>query len=256
MRSLEQQHQRYVQQAAWTKPLRDYLFAKLDWESSWRVLDVGCGTGSLAPHLLAQSSAKVVGVDIHFPSLRFFKTNHKEVQLVQADGMRLPFADLSFQLCLCHYLLLWAVDPLQVLCEMYRVTAWDGYVFILAEPDYGGRIDYPPPLAEIGQLQSQALQLQGADVFIGRKVRGLLHRAGFSLIESGVLGGQWASQSMNEEFDLEWDVLQHDVLDLLSPADLNKLKELAIQAEKNEERVLFVPTFYAAAQKVNDLRRK
>jgi len=249
--SLEEEHQRYTQQAGWTKPLRDHLFSRLKLPEAYCLLDVGCGTGALAPELLHCSSALKVGLDIHFPSLRFFQSITKDFFLVQADGLQLPFRSNSIHLCLCHFLLLWVSDPLQVLREMYRVTCMGGYVFILAEPDYGGRIDYPPELEIVGKLQIQALQQRGADVMIGRKLKRLLHQAGFEVLESGVLGGQWSSQTATEGSELEWKTFEHDVQGLLAPHELNYLRGSACQAEINRERVLFVPTFYAAAQKTH-----
>lgn len=249
MLSPEQQHQRYTQQAGWTKPLRDHLFSRLKLPDPYSMLDVGCGTGALAADLMRYSSALKVGIDIHFPSLRFFQSLTKAFFLMQADGFQLPFSSNSFHLCLCHFLLLWVSDPLQVLREMHRVTCMGGYVLILAEPDYGGRIDYPPHLEVAGKLQSRALQRRGADVMIGRKLKSLLHRAGFEVLESGVLGGQWSSQTEAEGSKLEWETFQHDVQGLIAPHELLHLKEVVSQAEKEHERVLFIPTFYAFAQK-------
>jgi cyclopropane fatty-acyl-phospholipid synthase-like methyltransferase len=40
-------HARYLQQARWTRPLREYLYGKAGVDSARRVLEVGCGTGAL-----------------------------------------------------------------------------------------------------------------------------------------------------------------------------------------------------------------
>ena len=79
----------------------------------------------------------------------------------------------SFDICLCHFLLLWIANPLAALKEMRRIVKPGGWVLALAEPDYGSRIDFPPELEALGQAQSKALQSQCADVSVGRKLRGL-----------------------------------------------------------------------------------
>jgi SAM-dependent methyltransferase len=63
----------------------------------------------------------------------------------QADRHTLPFQPV-FDVTFCHFLLLWVSNPEKVVAEMGRVTRPGGSVR-LAEPDYGGRIDYPESLS-------------------------------------------------------------------------------------------------------------
>ena len=97
--------------------------------------------------------------------------SHPQYQVDLGDAHQLPLADGCFDVCLCHFLLLWVTDPIQVLQEMYRVTRSGGVVMALAEPDYGSRIDYPQELSLLGKWQMDSLEQQGADPFIGRKLR-------------------------------------------------------------------------------------
>jgi len=60
-------------------------------------------------------------------------------------------------------------DPVPALKEMHRVLKRGGHVLILAEPDYSSRIDEPPELQSLGQLQTLSLQKQGASPVMGRK---------------------------------------------------------------------------------------
>ncbi len=41
---------------------------------------------------------------------------------------------------------------------MHRVTSNNGYVVAFAEPDYGGRIDYPPEFIKIRDFQIKGLK--------------------------------------------------------------------------------------------------
>ena len=40
-------HLRYIQQANWTRELREYLFQRTGMATAERVLEVGCGTGAI-----------------------------------------------------------------------------------------------------------------------------------------------------------------------------------------------------------------
>jgi ubiquinone/menaquinone biosynthesis C-methylase UbiE len=166
--------------------------------------------------------------------------------------MRLPLAANSFDIVYCHFFLLWVVDATQALAEMNRVARPGGWVLALAEPDYGGRIDYPPPLASAGRLQLEALRAQGAEPETGRRLAHLFHQAGLTQIRTGVLGGQWSQMDSNE-WQLEWETLRRDLTGLVSPAEIERLYRLEVASRKAGERVLFVPTFYAAGVKASQI---
>jgi len=241
-------HKRYEQQAAWTRDLRNYLFKRTDLAEALRILDVGCGTGVLEEEIANLTQATQVGVDLNLSHLKLAMRKVPAADLTQADGLVLPLPANCFDLSLCHFLLLWVREPLQILREMIRVTRLGGAVLVLAEPDYGGRIDYPIELAQLGTWQQISLKYQGADPLIGRRLAGLLHKAGLTQIETGVLGGQWTDPSHQAERDAEWEMLETDLsrfeAGTVDPDKLQALKDIETRAYQTGERVLFVPTFY------------
>ena len=119
----------------------------------------------------------------------------------------------------------------------------------LAEPDYGGRIDYPESLSELGTQQEQALLRQGAFTRLGRRLGAIFQRSGLTEIETGVLGGQWREPPSVEEQELEWSVLTADLEDQISKEELTRYRAIDAQAWDRGERTLFVPTFYAWGKK-------
>lgn len=245
MISLPDWHRRYTQQAGWTQSLRNYLYNLCNLAKAHSVLEVGCGTGVILQDFFAYAKPpRLVGVDIEVEKVRFAAQLSPQTHLVAADALSLPFANGIFDVTLCHFFLMW-VDAPVALMEMKRVTAPGGILLALAEPDYGGRIDYPEPLAELGQWQTQALREQGADPLIGRKLRALFSDMGLQSIQSGVLGGHWHDSPTGEELNLEWAVLRSDLQHRMDDWHLNLLEELDRQAWKDGTRVLFVPTFYA-----------
>jgi SAM-dependent methyltransferase len=237
-------HARYTQQAQWTAQTRRYLFERARLESARRVIEVGCGTGALLGELPGLTRAQVHGIDINFQTITQAYSNAPKSLLNCSNGEFLPFPDQSFDVAFCHFLLLWVKDPVCVLSEMHRVTRRGGAVIALAEPDYDGRIDYPPALEPLGRWQTEALQRQGADVDIGRKLRGLFVQAGIQPIEMGIIAGGWSDTDSAGGRKLEWEVLRADLRESANEQDIQKMKKLDEAAWQNGERVLFVPTFY------------
>lgn len=234
---------RYRQQARWTAQLRHYLFMKAGLSVASRSLDVGCGTGAVMVDL--PSDFYRHGVDIHFSSLLEAGGVVGDANLAVADGFYLPYANSVFDVTYCHFFLLWVENPIQVLLEMRRVTRSGGAVLALAEPDYGGRIDYPEGLAQLGLWQTQSLHKQGADPQIGRKLAGMFNKVGLRQVEAGVIGGEWRKEVPGNDFDLEWQVLEEDLALHVSEEQFRSMKKLDASARSRGERILYVPTFYA-----------
>jgi len=245
-------HTRFTQQTRWTQDLRRYLYARTGLPSAQRILEVGVGTGALLPELTSNTNTQVIGLDINRIFISYAQENNPSTTLLQGDAHYLPFSGHTFDLCLCHFLLLWVANPFQVIKEMIRLTRPGGVVLAIAEPDYGGRIDYPPELEVLGSLQEASLRRQGADTRLGRRLAAIFYQAGLKSVEYGVLGGQWAAFPSMAEWQVEWRVLHADLDELSnvpsalpSSLDLDTLADIDQQAVLRGERVLFVPTFYA-----------
>ena len=244
-------HTRFSRQADWTAELRNYLYQKIQINPNQYILDLGCGTGALISELKNLVGNNIFGVDLSFDNIQFAKENYSPLSLAQGDGIQLPFAKNTFDITLCHYLLLWVVSPLNCLHEIYRVTKTKGWVLALAEPDYGGRVDFPTDLSIIGQWQSQALLAQNADPRIGRKLLNLFIQTGLKNVQCGVLGGQWDTNFNQEAWQSEWDVIENDLGFLRispDPQEIKLLRELDLESGRAGNRLLYVPTFYANGQ--------
>jgi SAM-dependent methyltransferase len=241
--SLSTLHARYTQQAGWTAALRRHLFDRLQLDAASRVLEVGCGTGAVLSTL--EAPAKIHGLDIHLPSLQLTQLELPAASLAAGDAHRLPYASDSFDVAFSHFVLLWLADPLQALAEMRRVTRLGGAVLALAEPEYGGRIDHPPALEVLGRLQADALRAQGADPELGRHLVALFHQAGFSEVESGVLGAEWPAHTSAADIALEHQMLRADLGASVAANELEALLAADRAAWEAGERILYVPTFYA-----------
>ena len=236
-------HSRFLQQAGWTKPLRDYLFHQVGIDRLSRVLEVGCGTGAILQSL--PSFLPLFGLDLDRNRLEEAHLHACRASLVCGDAHSLPFAAGSFDVTFCHFLLLWVKNPLLVLQEMKRLTRQGGAVLALAEPDYSHRVDLPDALILPGRLQAESLSRQGADVSLGARLADLFQEAGIQVKESGILQGTGLTPPDLSEWEKEWDVLEADLQGFLQPRELAEYKALDRKARLDGSRVLFVPTYFA-----------
>jgi ubiquinone/menaquinone biosynthesis C-methylase UbiE len=232
-------HTRYLQQAAWTRDLRKYLWEMAGFARANRILEVGCGSGAILSEL-PRSPARY-GLDLDAAALAECRIHTPGVSLTRADGHHIPYPDQSFDIAYCHYLLLWVKDPLQVVREMARVSH---HVIAFAEPDYSRRVDEPAELKSLGEMQTEALRRQGANPSFGGMLAETFHRAGIKIVETGPIQGQDVMRSISD-WENEWDVIQTDLQGIASGGEIQKMKSLDEAARRNGKRVLHTPTFFA-----------
>lgn len=235
-------HTRYTQQAAWTRDLRSYIFQRIGLENGQAVLEVGCGTGAVLAEL--PNRPGIHGLDIDRNSLFACRLHVPEAILLQGDALQLPCPEGSFDIVYSHFLLLWVRDPLRALREMRRVTRPGRHVMALAEPDYSGRIDRPQELEVLGKWQNEALQRQGADPGLGRRLAELFFEAGITIVETGSLRSE-RNELPSREWEIEWDVIESDLKGLIPETDIRTMKHLDRQAWEQGTRILHVPTYFA-----------
>ncbi len=236
---------RFTQQSYWTAAVRRYLYGRLKLDQAARVLEVGCGPGVILNDLRQSTSATVHGLDIRFDFLRLAQSALPACPLVCGDTLSLPYADASFDISICHYLLLWLADPVQALAEMRRVTRPGGFVVALAEPDYTARIDHPDELAVLGEMQAESLAAQGADPGIGQRLLALFQQAGLEEVQAGLLGGEWGRPMDPEFLKSEWSLLEQDLKGRITREEFFRLRQVDLSAWQQGIRILYVPTFYA-----------
>ena len=242
-------HSWFSVQAGWTQATRSWLYEQAGLAEARRVLEVGCGTGVIASELIRCGAGNVWGLDIDTEMLVGARDCERACTLVQGDGHSLPFPDNCFDIVVCHYLLLWLKDPARGVEEMARVVRQAGSVLACAEPDYGGRIDHPPELVELGRLQAKSLRRQGAKPEIGRQLGELFSAAGLQTTV-GVMAGTWdLPGSPDDGFEAEWRMRERDLAGLIEKKELHRLRSVDRQALEKGRRTLFVPTFYAIGRK-------
>jgi SAM-dependent methyltransferase len=123
----------------WSRSMAPLLVQHADVQDGDKVLDIGCGTGSLTKALLdVAPTTQVTGVDGSADFIEICRQglNDSRATLDQGDAQSLPYSDNSFDKCLSLLVMNFIPDPGQAVKEMCRVTRAGGTV-TAAVWDYG-----------------------------------------------------------------------------------------------------------------------
>lgn len=106
-----------VQKDRYTSTIRAYF------KTGMNLLDIGCGTAHVIQKLAKCKNSDLVGLDLSVAMLKIAKPNtvaFRNIELVEADGLRLPFHDCIFDIVINR---LAEYSPQ----EAYRVLSHDGF---------------------------------------------------------------------------------------------------------------------------------
>jgi ubiquinone/menaquinone biosynthesis C-methylase UbiE len=173
-----------------------------------RVLDVGCGPGSITLGLAAVAH-HVVGVDqedAEFTAARRYASEHGigNVEFREGTIYQLDFPDASFDVCTVFSVLETLDDPLPGLAEVRRVLRPGGLIGA-SSVEYGGLILHGPDEALLRRFYELRLQLweaQGDHYHRGRELRGLLLAAGFEDVEAFTMYHSYGTEERVRTFGL------------------------------------------------------
>lgn len=239
---------RYNQQARWTKPTRDFIVDQISISKASSILEIGCGSSAILNDLQVRS-ANLFGIDIDYNTLLHNKNKTLTTKVINGDAYFLPIKNNFFDLTFCHYLLLWLSNPVACLHEMSRVTKRTGWICCFAEPDYLSRIDAPQMIEKIGELQNESLIRQGVNLKTGRNLVDWLMSINLTNIHWGIIGSHQNISEKKIPDDHEIEVMLKDFSWLSNSQEVSNLMEEEKKAQKDGNRVLFIPTFYAFGQK-------
>lgn len=201
------------------------------------VLDVGCGPGVLAAAVAARCPrGRVVALD-QSPD----RAEQAGVRLspwdgraVVGDAAALPFADASFDLVYCRFLLEYLPEPSLAVREMTRVCRPGGRI-LLQDLD-GQLVWHYPEDAELERQVSATLGVlasTGFDPFAGRKLWHYCFRAGLGQLSSSVEVYHHYAGPIDAENGRLWNLK----LDIARPAAARALGSEAA-ADSLKERFL------------------
>lgn len=238
-----------ARQAAWYEAHRRELYRQLAFRRFGRILEVGCGSGVVTDELARRAARVAVGVDRRLEPLYAASRRGSGAAFVGADASALPFSDGAFDGVTTAFVFVWLPDPASFLSEAVRVLKAGGVFAALAEPDYEGVIDYPPP-ASTREVVVEAVRRWGGDAAAGRKLPALLSGAGFDVFKFGVLNSAWTPSRWAEEEREEFKRLEKLVAASAGRRRLRSAARARREAIAQGKRCYFLPMFYAAARKV------
>jgi len=174
-----------------------------------RVLDVGCGPGSITIGL-AQVAGHVTGVDVEdaeFADARAYAAEHglDNVEFLEGSIYELNAPGASIDVCTLFSMMETLDAPLEGLAEVRRVMKPGGMIGA-SSIEYGGLILHGPGeplLRRFYELRLKLWEAQG-DVhpYRGRELRGLLLAAGFERVEAVTTYLSYGSEERVRTFGL------------------------------------------------------
>ncbi len=178
-RRLQQQSLDFAEQSAW-------LLDQAGIQPGWRVIDVGCGPRGVLDLLAARvgPSGRVVGLEQNAEHAAlaetFVRTEGLEtVTIVHGDVVGNDLPKGSFDLAHERTVLTNVPDPEVALGAMVELVRQGGVV-ACQDPDQSARVCDPPHPAwdRLTQLLFEAWRRNGADPLLGRRLPGMMRRAG------------------------------------------------------------------------------
>jgi ubiquinone/menaquinone biosynthesis C-methylase UbiE len=150
-----------------------------------RVLDVGCGPGSITRGLAERvAPGQVVGVDLSRETLEAARQDAAvrgltNLRYEEGSVYELPFPDASFDVAYAHQVLQHLREREAALREMLRVVRRGGLVAV-RDVDWGTAAYWPrdPWIDRFIEMHHRTWYRNGGEPQMGRQLRGLFNAAG------------------------------------------------------------------------------
>lgn len=173
-----------------------------------RVLDVGCGTGSLTFALPeAANVAGIAAIDYSpvFVAEAARRNSDPRIAIRQADACALPFADASFDRALSLLVLHFVPESAKAIAEMRRVVRPGGVVAAAVWDHLGGLPVMRMVLDSLAPLDEAALRLRGHYCFQPMMRPGEMREAFIARGLADVAETSMLIRMDYESFDDFWD---------------------------------------------------
>ena len=189
-------------------------------QSDFRILEVGCGPGSITIGLATRvPRGVVVAIDWERSQVSLAKERAKEldisnIRFVVGDASGFHCEENNFDLVFSHALFEHLSDPETTLHHL-RTYLRSGGLIALRSPDWGGFVLYPETSAISDALQTyQRIQTDlGGDVHCGRKLAMYLRSAGFNSVKLSASyeiypDPQWIANYLAERLEVAGETSQ------------------------------------------------
>ncbi|MGW6059749.1 class I SAM-dependent methyltransferase [Streptomyces sp. NPDC055189] len=170
-----------------------------------RILDIGCGPGTITADLAELvPDGHVTGVD-HAPGIldraraTAAERGLENVEFAVADVHALDYPDDTFCVVHAHQVLQHVGDPVRALSEMRRVCAPGGIVAV-RDADYSAMTWHPasPVMDDWLDLYLRVARANGGEPDAGRRLKSWALEAGFGAGDITASAGTWCYSSAQE----------------------------------------------------------
>ena len=218
-----------------------------------RILDVGCGSGSVTRDLCLLTNGHVTAVDVDPAMVKAAKAGLRGVSnatIRRADAHDLPFDAGAFDLVVANLLFMWADRPQDLADEMARVTRRGGRVLASMEPDYGGKVHFPENPIVDQVFQGRMIERKGGDPHAGRKLRTYFVKAGLQT-EVGLSNPRIPSCEEDlASYDLEKGFYHRALTEAgLRKAEIDAWERDYVASLREGTQLNYLPLFYALGTK-------
>jgi ubiquinone/menaquinone biosynthesis C-methylase UbiE len=171
------------------------IYQNINFSSSKKVLEVGCGVGAQSEILLRRfPDIKLTAIDLSDKQLAAAKSSLSQLafakdryELKQMSGEDLKFEAESFDAAFLCFVLEHVPDPRRVLSEVRRVLSPGGIVYITEVLNSSFFLDpYSPNVWKYWMAFNDYQYDQKGDPFMGAKLGNLLMQNGYRNIETEV----------------------------------------------------------------------
>lgn len=215
-------HESVVEQHAMRTAGEAAAFVKPFLRPGMRLLDVGCGPGSITVGLAEWlPEGSVIGIELDGGILESGRAQAREmglsnVEFQEASAYELPFPDETFDAVYAHQVLQHLGQPADALKEAFRVLK-PGGVIGMREVDWGSVVVWPE-MAEITRfldIYDRVAARNGGDAHVGRKLRALFTRAGFVDLRVGAGVWSFGTSELTKQWGESWArrVLESNIAD-------------------------------------------
>jgi SAM-dependent methyltransferase len=230
------ERERLLKQARLHEQEARWLLDQTGIRFGWRAIDIGCGPLGIMD-LLAERvgpTGHVVGLDREPEMLTVAKDliaerPLKNVQLVEADGAATGLDRASFDLAHARLVLVNVPNPEQILAEMTALVRPGGVVAV-QEVDWLSWTCEPPHPAwdRLREANEAVWRDRGGDVYIGRRLPGLLRAEGLVDVAVKAHVPIWQLADMYQTLLLRFTALHRDAIleaGLLTESEVTSLVE-------------------------------
>jgi SAM-dependent methyltransferase len=215
-----------------------------------KILDAGCGVGSLSEILAHDFYSEIHGCDASEIRIHQAKKNcSKKINFFTTDLRSIPRNQNQFDVIFVRFVLEHTLDPRPIISELFRVLKPGGHLVVI---DFDGLIfnlDHRNP-----ELKKYLEKLQSElpiDLFIGRKLPRLLTEEGFLLEECHIQGLSFLGSDLESEqknMEMRFNQTEPLIKQILGQDKFEVFSRLYL-AEMKKSQMLFCNKFIISSKK-------